>query len=357
MIHAGIPKAASSSIQSTLLKNNLHSGVKYYYPRSLSLTKVISMFSDTLDKLEYPKLTLHKVIQNSSTKAIKKMEREYFKELDNKFFETLVFSNEWISSQFYSKNSLIKLKSFLLELNPKAKILIFAYVRNPLDFYTSAKQQLIKMGETCELNDKMNILAQSIFTSLPLLADVFGKDNMYVYKLEDTICHSYGPVGFFLEKMLRYNHEELQLLKIVNTNSSMSQIAVDICSHINMRTTSFSQYLNVQPDFEMLYHSISGNRFCVSQHERKEQLPFFKTVCNLLKDEFNIHYAIDEISSRVISDPEPNHVPSLKNIKEIKDIFHKLTSLTQNSILDYLENIFPLYDRSHFINIIVNSAT
>lgn len=359
ILHVGVPKTASTSIQYTLRYNESRNSKRYFYPKSLSIFNLISMFSDTLETVDCPQAIRWLLRQTNSLESINRVKNSFYEELNTHSFETLIISSEYISSYLFSENALYLLKEFLLQLcqDPDVQLLVFAYVRNPLSFYTSGVQQLIQWGEFYdpELNKEPHPLGISVFPHLKKIINVFGEKNTHIYRFEDGLLHQYGPVGFFLEHILQFNKEEIQKMNLIKKNTGVSQIATDLCNYINFKTYDLNYGLTKVLELQTLCASISGDKFKLSTQEKLNYLPQFIKDNHFLKEAFGIEYSMDDIFYNIEQNIESCHIPSRKNLFEITQNFCKVTPIIQDCIIEYLEEITRITaDKSSVINTIKN---
>ena len=343
----GMPKTASTSIQETLLTTP--SNGTYYYPKSLgpnhgiNITSNLDVYRDSNNLLlSADMLSIHN----------KKCRQLLANELYNRSIENLVISSEefFILSEEHLKN----LRDFLCSLSDfkKLKVHVVAYIRDPIELFTSVFQQLVK---TPPFLSYTNTNQLSEFLSVPeihleRLVRVFGKENIKLFKFEKVLKHQYGPVGFFYEHILRCNINDIGSIKIQKCNQRMSQIAVDICMFINMNYPNGCGSTIFLRNHFIIGHYISGPVFQLEKNDREKHLERVHKQLDYLKKMFGIDYSTDDLQRSIENSSEPCHIPTVQNTQEIIHLFYQLHPVWRNGIIAYFRNISKKFNDYSYLN-------
>lgn len=366
ILHVGIVKTASTSIQYSLFTNKMpyKYAHKYYYPKSWSdnhglvLCQVPGVDNQSRT---YPFLS------NLDPKWVKNIEwhkQNLLNEIKARSFETLVVSAEILS--LMSKESLANIKNFLLEMSncEQLKITIVGYLRNPIALFTSFFQQNVKrtLYLTYADIDEFSQLLSIPIPPIQYLIELFGKENIKVAKLEEAVKHKFGPVGFFYDKFLGFKLEDIRKINIQKGNETLSQIATDLCSFINSKAPFYNEVGTMisgnrnREDLSLIGIFISGANFKLSKKDRYNHLERCQDQVNFFNDTFGINYSMEEMRLSIDNDTEPCHIPTKKNLKEIEIIFYKLNVVIQNCIIEYLCDIRASLKENHEIYIFLTQS-
>lgn len=359
IIHIGVPKTASTSIQETLFTNTiaLKYADKYYYPKCWSSNhgRVLGkLFADDLNHRTSP-------LKISINRTPEQYKIDLCNELRNRSFDTLVLSAEILV--LASEKTLICLKHFIYEVcnSNQVNISIVGYVRNPVHAFNSLFQELTKHPWYATYTERFlcGDLQLSI-QSLQSFINVFGKENIKLFKFENAVCHRYGPVGFFYDNCLEVELEDIAAIKIKRKNEGMSQIAMDLCLFINSQAPMYNKERTIRSshrqlgcllfdDLTMIYKHISGTNFKLSKQDRYSHLEKYKE--QHLNKLFDIEYSLEDMRLEIERDTEPCHVPTEKNLEEINRIFYYLDHVIQDCVIAYLNGISSLLNEDDGLNV------
>jgi len=341
-LHIGLPKTGSSSIQSTLfLKKNqiLLQRSDYLYPRSLGVNHsypIVSAFFDNpyihwVNKSRG--LTFEEIREYNQKKLeLLKFEMKKFKPL------YLIISGEGIPD--LTEQNLIRLKNYLLTLTEnRVNISIIVYVRNPVDISVSEIQQRIIGSDTEDtaLLEMKKRISSYFRDSIEKFNNIFGKGSIHLYKFEQAIKHPFGLVGHFLEA-IGFDETAIQKFEILKNNQSISQIATDMISYINLKEP-WQINVKINDKREWGDHhclSISGKKFTISIHEKREL--FQKSIPDALwlKEQFNVDYTRKPLFEKEKEDYYFNK----KICREIEQAYSKTSQVIRPLIYQYfLEEI------------------
>ncbi|MEX2402774.1 MAG: hypothetical protein WD625_01510, partial [Balneolales bacterium] len=137
-LHIGSPKTGTTSIQSTLFKNRTElENQKFCYPGN-NVNHHAFFFTTKSTKNHWPR-QFKGIDKPSLNKSIKR----FFSDVENDFkkeCQHYVISTEYlfIDDKEAIKNTIDYLKHFFSE------VIVYVFVRNPIEYYTSFQQQMIK---------------------------------------------------------------------------------------------------------------------------------------------------------------------------------------------------------------------
>lgn len=339
-----MPKTASTSIQETLL--TAQSNGTYYYPKSLGPNHGVNITGNYDAYRDSNNLTLSMDMLSFHNKKCRALLEN---ELYHRSIENLVISSE----EFFilSETHLNNLRDFLYSLSDfdQLKVQIIAYIRDPIELFTSIFQQLVKTPPFLSYADvnKLSDFLSKQETHLESLIRVFGKNNITLFKFENTLEHQYGPVGFFYEHVLKYNLKDIKSIKIQKCNERMSQIAADICIFINTNFPNLCESTIYLRHHYILINYISGPAFQLKKSERAKHLNRMNKSLDYFKNKFRVDYSTDDLLGNIDSSTEPCHLPTEQNTQEIIQIFYMLHPVWRKGILAYFHEInkkFNAYD-------------
>ncbi len=241
ILHVGLPKTGTTSIQETLFlhDNNvflIEQG--YLYPECWPVNHSLAIYSAFCDHPDKYELNIYQGLNQDEIKVANKNYLDtlvsWTKEIPHK---KLIISGEDISS--LTDNNLFLLRQYLESLyTPKPIIKVFLYVRNPVDWAESGIQELMKYNQTKQdaINYYKNILNNHLSSTLDKLINIFGREYVKITSFEKAITHNHGIVGHFLMS-IGFNKNHLSNIKYIKSNERISQIALDIIVYINENST------------------------------------------------------------------------------------------------------------------------
>lgn len=228
ILHLGIHKTGSSSIQDTLY-HNLNRPI--FARRKVRIINSLpanhseffqSSFSDRPDLYHTNKsknLSMKEVEQTS-----KCIQERIIKEVAE--FEDTTFILTGEDGCVLSKDGLEKLKTFInIAFGTDCVIKVVIFTRDPLSYVESAVQQNVKgNGLTIEQASELHIQKSSdrYILLFNRLEDIFDQDAIEFHSFESACSHKNGLVGYFLEKCF-INHVNITIMK---SNESISSEAL-----------------------------------------------------------------------------------------------------------------------------------
>jgi len=327
-LHIGTRKTATSSIQKTIFNNRkIFEKNGLYYPenwRKAHNLELFCMFTDRPERYSFNvfnKYTKEQVEKNNINNR-----NNIIKEVQKTACEKILFSAEDVSA--LGKKNIENLKLFInTELNIY-KIIIIVSVRDILSYVTSDLQQYIKDG-----HGKVNIQHYKDFyrAKIEKFIEVFGRENIIVYKFEDAIKHELGPVGYFFD-IINFPRDVLSEIKIDKTNEGISNRAIDLMEYINVRIPlthngklSKGRCLG---DTKVI-NRLSGDRFIPKKVFQEQVLEINHDNLIWLKDNFNIDYTTTKSK-------EPHEIKyDVEYVNEVVNIYSKLKPFIQKLVFDY----------------------
>jgi hypothetical protein len=244
IIHAGYPKSGSTSLQHTMFHNRERLAAKgILYPSSWrsnhGVPLTILFYDDVLRMFDERDLQcsagqISEMGQNL-TESLKE-------ELRATSCETLIISGENICS--FNASVISRVLEFFSSLLNTPKIRIILYVRNPVDYYTSALNTMVTWyGRTLDsCKDKFEgihpweadlVDARPYSNRLPEFFEAAGgRKIVEIYSFESAIRDHGGPVEHFFN-LLGLTPEETKEFLFIKANESKSQMAVEFYDYFN----------------------------------------------------------------------------------------------------------------------------
>jgi len=327
-LHIGTRKTATSSIQKAIYNNReIFEKSGLYYPknwREAHNLEIYCLFSDHPEKYSF------NVFNNYTKEQVEENNRvnreNIINEINNTECENILFSAEDASA--LSKNNVVNLKKFINSDLNITDVQVIVGVRDILTYITSDLQQLIKDGVgRVNINHYKNLYRAKIEPYI----EVFGEENIIVYKFEDSIKHELGPVGYFCD-IINVPRDVSSAITTDRTNEGISNKAIDLIEYINLRVPLINN-LNLsnsrfKGDTQPL-NSLTGNKFIPRHEYQEEVLSINKDDLEWLKSIFSIDYTTTKIKE--MYDIEYDTV----FVHEILDIYALLTPLIQRLLYDY----------------------
>jgi len=338
-LHIGIHKTATSSIQAALYgnKDRLYKKGIYYSEnrKAANAFTLFGLFNDVNNFYDY-----HGE-RNSSPQEIAEFNKDnlaqLLEEIKNTRASVFVFSEEHLFG-IKSIRNLNSLKTFLNLLMPKAKIMVVCCLRNPVSFATSSIQQQIG-GNLIQLPKDDGSFTYKVYikNAINCYLEVFGKENLILYKYEDALKHKFGPAGYFANKILKlpknFIPSDVARKKV---NESRSYKALEIISYINQKSP---YYINkIKSDKRSLHDcfpiikALKGEKFKLT--EEQQRIIYDSTIEEMLwlKEVFGIDY-----TEFKIQDAQNDKTYDAEYAKQIVSLIPKVTPLIRMLILEFVK--------------------
>ena len=166
---------------------------------------------------------------------------------------------------------------------------------------------------------------------------MFGKSSVIAYAFEDACRHKFGPAGHFLQ-VIGISDSSISNINIINSNSSISDKAIDIIDFINHRIPMLNDNRisegRIHLDYSNFY-GLTGKKFqigkdCVDINISIENL---SESCQWLKESMGIEYRLKDLP-----DSSPTIVYDHVFSDEIKHIFTYLSPVFKKLTYDYIND-------------------
>ncbi len=326
-MHIGMHKTASTSIQesltinSKLLKKNINA---YYYGKKYGLRGTKIIFDDE-GLLKFLKIKDKEKIESKKKNFIKKI----LKQRRNK----IIISDEGLLD--LPKESIIELKSLFEKSLKDVKFVIIISLRDVRTYSTSRIQQEIKKGDSNInqiINDK---IIPSYKTSIVNYIEVFGIENVIIYKFEDACTHEFGPTGHFLE-LIGVDSKDIQKFNIINMNDSLSDKAVELIYYINQKICSLefstkNSNINIQ-NVNYPLHEIRGDKFKLKKEVIDKIIERCKDDIIWLKEHLGIDYTDTESNFHKTE----NYMYDENYYRDIINAYPSLNLLLKKLVYDFI---------------------
>ena len=271
IIHIGLGKTGTSSIQSNLLKNfetlenmGFHFPIIDKDPRPFNGNHSIIMTSIFSDNAIYLASNINtgfntrEKLNTSNKKVLTKIYDGFSKTKSDK----LIISAE--AATHFDNKTVSKMSLWLKEYCDNIKIV--ACLRHPEDALASEIQQQIKVGKTLdELYDNPPI--SPISGCLQRHIDYYGSENVFVYDFLPATNHEHGLFGAFLEQ-INLHHEDFSI-SYDYENQSLSQESVLLLSALNklrpLKTGSKLGHKRFLRDRE-LFSTLPGAKYKIPEY-------------------------------------------------------------------------------------------
>jgi len=330
-LHIGYYKTATTSIQKTIYSSrDTLKELDYLYPKCWSDNHTISACSAFRDT----KKPIHKfhIKKNRTVEQVHYInhnnKENIMKEVNESTCNNIIISGEGIID--LDQEELEDLKTFIqTELNI-SKIIVVVSVRDVVSQATSGLQERAKSG-----NNNMKAKGKDIFVEkIARAIDIYGKENLKVYKFEDACQNEFGPVGHFCEQ-IGIPKESIEKLNIVKQNESISNKAVDLLQFINKKIPLINDGAlskgRSDKDTEAL-HSIRGGKFILPTDIQEKLIKESKEDREWLKDTFGIDYDDAKIKEPLVL------VYDELYYEDIVSVYPKLSPTIQELTQRYIKN-------------------
>ena len=325
ILHIGMHKTGSSSIQDTLHYNLKDPNIKY-------MDLGTPNHSGTLNQL----------FSNDTNSKIR--ERIHSKFMSNLItnHEAYIISAEDLS--MFSEDSLKSAKLFFKEFFQD--VLVIGYVREPKGWIESAYQQILKDHKNYRA---INTVMPNYKNKFDKFDKIFQKDNVFLYKFDpnhfpngDVVLDFYNKIGLLTGRNIKSN-------EIVKTNETLSKEAVALLYLLRKYHDSSEvgrDYSKEKVSFIEALSKVGNSKFKISPaffhtilENIKNDCSWMETrlECKLLNEIYEHHQGeIDtelELENLGISFILSNQYKMLpENIKMNENIFHGISAGAANII-------------------------
>lgn len=215
IVHIGMHKTGSTSIQATLQKVRIGNRYCYFDMNHPNHTeRIVSLFS----KERVCQAHLKKGWTQKEIEAYKEETRVLFAQnLRECTHQTMILSGEGIIG--LTKEELIDFKAFLCE--SFEKITVVAYVRPPIAYMESYFQELIKGGTGHFVVERIYPGYRKLFEKFD---QVFGKENVHLWKFDPARFPKEDVVLDFSQRI----GIDIKANEVVHVNESLSAEALSL---------------------------------------------------------------------------------------------------------------------------------
>ena len=231
-LHIGLHKTGSTAIQHTLhnYRDELATSHKLLYPavsRNHSMP-LVAMFHDQPHTYRMNiRAGIHTA--DAASVAADQHRARFEQEMSGSSCEQVLLSGEDVSD--LTASALQRLQQWLAQWADN--ITVIAMVRNPVSWAVSAAQGNIRGGKTyAQVNKQLMLLRLS--DRLQKFADIFGRDNMKVFTLEEAQQFPAGLAACLLDKVGMPGMQFPNQANF-NQNPGMSLEAAQLISALNKR--------------------------------------------------------------------------------------------------------------------------
>ena len=284
VIHAGLHKTGTSSIQSVLTDfRALLSGHGIVYPsfggngwtnHSIPLSL---LFMDE-ERVDYH--SVRKIFPDKEARVVatEKILEHFMLELTRSGKSTILLSGEDLST--FRKNEFERLRYFFSNLWD-CEFELIVYVREPVAYLVSDAQELVRAGiKTVGEAVRMGNL-QRAKMKISNLIDIFGRESVRVFDYGDSnfvgndiVKHFFGVLGM---------DSPLPMTEVIRTNLASSLEKVLVLSAIRwLQPSSLAKIAQALPD--------QGSKIVLSQASRRMVWDACKDDVDFLRDEYGINY-------------------------------------------------------------------
>ena len=341
VIHLGMPKAGSRSIQETLFNNTdilEKSGFRYltewgrnhldtfhylFSPNPVKPINTSHLGKPLANKKQYTKNAISKMLQVINTSKC----------------ETLILSGEYFH-ELYRDTTIENIKHFVQEYfqNNDIETKIIYIIRNPLTWMVSWLQQRFPhngyLNKDCDFFETVFVQYEGIIN----LNENFP-DSLKILKFEDACLDNDGFVEHFL-KAIDFPIEKLKGLKIYRANESRCMEIMEFTHFIESIEPRYpyKDYRRRNPnrfsgDLNILRH-IKGLKFDLSYQSKIELWERMQKLLQKIKESTGIDYTDYKILPQPSSEDE---IYSQETIQGFIDSFPKLSFILQKHFLKFFE--------------------
>lgn len=350
IVHIGLHKTGTTSIQHSLLKNrDTLSSLGYYFPAFNIGNGIMANHSRALVNLfsDNPENYKLNITSGYDTKekcqSLSKTLLQQFSSGIKTSHHKLILSGEGLTT--LTEHELENLKKFLdSHLSLQGKIKVFAYLRHPVNYYQSVIQELVKsgFGKADSFNMAMGG-SKSLYTkTLNKFISVFGKHSIALYRFEDTIEDSTPDLFFF--KLLEAK-DNLDKIISVRANESLSAEAFELISAINTEQPLFiNGKLNPKRkgDDTFFLRNLKGSRFGIPENTKTVIWNNIQPDLTWLNEQFSINY----VQNNSNDDSKQETLWSVQTLDHLISISEKASPIISGLLANALRDLAIQFESS-----------
>lgn len=300
ILHAGLPKTATSTIQNAFWtsRDQLMETDSLLYPEieANHSTLIGTLFANAPSGL--PR---HRMGARRGAVDIGQIKEELQKKLDRSFlredWRTALISAERISNA--SKDELIRLRDWSRTYGDN--ISVYLCVREPTSWAKSMIQQSLKSGSYLD-KQYGNPILPNFRGKIESLVSVFGKDNVHVFDFETAAKSKNGPAAYFARQIsLSVEGIDVIISNSAYVNESLSQEAALMLDHINRVRPLFENSSSPRSGFELSYlRNIKGRRFSIPKEVTERIYKETREDINWLNATFGKNLYTDSLENEIV---------------------------------------------------------
>jgi hypothetical protein len=239
VIHVGMHKTGSTTLQTTLFENAIRlRKEKVFFPEDTACNHGRVMGAIFMDYLIERPLQKAKILHSFKgnrevkTRKFKSYWEIKFDEFHKSDCDTFIISSETFFR--LSRPGIEEFKSFLSRTFDSIEVI--AYIRNPQEFIDSMFSQMIKMGVNTidELYQFQYFYLKDILAALKNYIDVFGKRNVHIRAFSRERLYNNDIIDDFLYTV--FGRIDFSIKRVRDKNVSLSLSANKIVSQYNKTT-------------------------------------------------------------------------------------------------------------------------
>ncbi len=333
ILHLGMPKTASTSIQRTLTDNRTYlqkHGWEYPVFRCPEHGHEFFPQNDPLCRIFMPMSHFHarrpalngKINLEIQERELRKALLKYTQKSDR-----IILSSEAL----IGLKPLKKIKNFFEQIDFVVEPVI--YVRSPYSYRVSMYQSVLRSSQMQSSAVTQTLQKPIIKNILSANLSVFG-ENIKVHSFNNLIRNNTEIVTHFLGSFLE--KDIVDKLHISRENESLSRHAIALLEYIEEKLPLYQENIKnndrAEGDIQPIY-KIKGEKFGFDQ----EKADMFKEIIDLennwLREQFGSEYCDSDDSKAIYTSPL---IWEEENISSLLKVFPCLSLEIQRLILDYI---------------------
>jgi len=296
ILHIGLPKTGTSSIQQSLYENQaLLTSYRMSYPVFEGINHADINMCFVPDRLQEYYNIVNDRIETSSIEHHKSEYAAFLKrEISKKRPKTVIISTE----SLFKKFDITFIEYLKAITNRNVELTVLCYVRDPVDWIKSASQQMIKYPKVTTNEDFRELVGERGIKSFEWWVSTVGADHINVFSLETARQHSGGLISHFYQQLGVENIDGL--IEPRWENETISLEAACLIQYINKKVPLYvgtcfnTEQGRAQNDTNMLF-DIGQIKFERPISKRKQDVERAEKFRRYLKTQFGIEYPIVNI--------------------------------------------------------------
>ena len=338
VIHLGIGKAGSTSIQRALFTNSAileKNGFRYLTEWGEKHVGILHSFFtpfpiDIMDKV-WRGIQTEEERQN----LVKSKTDVMLEVINATTCETMIISGEFWR-QLWIDSTNINISEFLRKYfqDKGIEVTIIFLVRNPLTFMISLYQQALSSGSHRRFTGPFEEGMRSLNGIINLKK--YFADSLLLLKFEDAVADKDGLVGCFL-KAIGFPYEKIQDLNVEKMNEAACMEAMELIKYIeDKEPLLLSKDGPINPNrriHELLpLKNVKGVKFDLSYRDKKELWERLRETVQSFKENLGIDYTDYKVPT-----PSGQKTYRKETIQGFVEVFPKLSPVLQKLFLQFFE--------------------